>query len=272
MKGSGSWAVKVLALWAAMAAATVATGMLMSPPAASVTGAVDGPFGALAALVMVAGAGALVLSGLASRLTANGWRRFAVLFAVLFLVETGLSWIEAFFFNDFVKLSGAALSNMAVSGLIKAGIGGAAAALLWRRPAEAERLAAVGWMRPALLVGLYVVFYFAAGALIAWSNEAVRAYYGDGQNIDTGKVALLQLGRGAVWTGLAVMLAKTVRGRTLTVAGLVGAAFAVLMAAPLLFPNPVMPWPVRQAHLIELVVANFAFGALAILILRRRAR
>lgn len=268
MKAFGSWVVKFLALWVAMAAATIGTGMLMPPPPAA--GVADGPVGALTALMSVTGIGALVLAGLASRLTGTGWRRFAILFAVLFGVETGLSWIEAVFFNDFVKLSGLALINMAVSGLIKAGISAAAATLLWRRPGEAERLGAIGWVRPALVAGLYVLIYFTAGFLVAWSNEAVRAYYGDGLDIEPAKLALFQLGRGAIWTGLAVLLAMTVRGRTLTVAGLVGAAFAVLMAAPLLYPNALMPWPVRQAHLIELALANFAFGILAILMLRRR--
>jgi len=88
--------------------------------------------------------------------------------------------------------------------------------------------------------------------------------------IDPGTLALLQLGRGAVWTALAAVLAATMRGRTLTVAALVGAAFAVLMAAPLLYPGALIPWPVRQVHLVELGLANFVFGGLAVLILRRR--
>ena len=125
---------------------------------------------------------------------------------------------------------------------------------------------------PILLTGLYVILYFVAGAVVAWSSAAVRAYYGDGLDIDVGKLALLQLGRGAVWTGLAALLAATVQGRSLTVAGLVGAVFAVLMAAPLLYPSAVIPWPVRQVHLVELALANFAFGALAVLLFRRRVR
>lgn len=270
MKVSESWGAKVLALWAALAAASAVTGLIpLRPPE---PGPVDGPFGAVAALLVVSALGALVLAGLAARLSASGWRRPAILFIVLFSVETGLSWIEAVFFNDFVKMSAAALTGMAIAGLIKAGAGAAAASLLWRRPAEAAPHMKIGVIRPVLLAGLYVVLYFVAGATVAWSSEAVRAYYGDGMGIDTAKLALLQLGRGAVWTGLAALLAATMGGRTLTVAGLVGAAFAVLMAAPLLYPSALIPWPVRQVHLVELALANFAFGAFAVLILQRRVR
>lgn len=266
----GPWAGKVLALWAALAAATALTGFIPLQPAPPET--VDGPLGPLTAMLIINAFAALAMAGLAAGLIVSGWRRFAVLFVVLFSVETGLSWIEAVFFNDFVKMSAAALVGMAVSGLIKAAIGAGAAALLWRRPADAEPRAPVGYVRPILLTGLYVVLYFAAGATVAWSSAAVRAYYGDGLDIDIAKLALLQLARGAIWTGLAAMLAVTMRGRTLVVAGLVGAAFGVLMAAPLLYPSAVIPWPVRQVHLVELMLVNFVFGALAIITLRRRVR
>lgn len=269
MKVFESGVVKVLALWVALAAAAAVTGLFPQPPQ---PGPVDGPLGAVAALLAVSALGALVLAGLAARLSVSGWRRPAILFVVLFSVETGLSWIEAVFFNDFVKMSAAALTGMAVAGLVKAGVGAVAAALLWRRPTEAGPGVAPGVIRPALLIGLYVLLYFVAGAFVAWSSAAVRAYYGEGLDIDVAKLALLQLGRGAVWTGLAAFLAATMGGRTLTVAGLVGAAFAVLMAAPLLYPGAVMPWPVRQVHLVELALANFTFGAVAVMTLRRRVR
>lgn len=273
MKAFGPWAVKVLALWTALAAGTAVIGLIPFQPAPP--GVVDGPLGPVAALLAVNALAALVLAGLAARLSVAGWRRPAILFAVLFSVETGLSLIEAAFFGDFVKISAAGLAGMAIAGLIRSAIGAVAAALLWRRPAESG---VAGVVRPTpltglsfvLLAGLYVILYFAAGATVAWTSEVVRAFYGDGMGIDPGTLALLQLGRGAVWTALAAVLAATMRGRTLTVAALVGAAFAVLMAAPLLYPGALIPWPVRQVHLVELVLANFVFGGLAVLILRRR--
>ncbi|MFN3668852.1 MAG: hypothetical protein ACK4VY_06050 [Brevundimonas sp.] len=270
-----SWAVRVLALWAALAAATAATGLIQIGPKAA--GAPGGPLGPFTGLLVVNGLAALALAGPAARLAVSGWRRPAVLFALLFCVETGLSWVEAVFFNDFVRMSAAALAGMAGAGLIKAAIGAGAAAWLWRGSAHEAgdgrlvRPAALTGLCLVLLTGLYVVLYFAGGAGVAWSSPVVRAWYGEGMTIDPGALALVQLGRGAVWTGLAALLAVTVRGRTLTVAGLTGVAFAVLMAAPLLYPSAVIPWPVRQVHLVELALVNFVFGAVATLVLRRRA-
>ncbi|MBU4138093.1 MAG: hypothetical protein KJ690_16945, partial [Alphaproteobacteria bacterium] len=99
--------MKVLALWAALAAGTAVIGLIPFQPAPA--GAVDGPLGPVAALLAVNALAALVLAGLAARLSVAGWRRPAILFAVLFSVETGLSLIEAAFFGDFVKISAAGL-------------------------------------------------------------------------------------------------------------------------------------------------------------------
>jgi hypothetical protein len=46
----------------------------------------------------------------------------------------------------------------------------------------------------------------------------------------------------------------------------------VLVAAPLLYPNPYMPWPVRRMHLLEVGLSNALFGAFAGWTLGPRAR
>jgi hypothetical protein len=79
------------------------------------------------------------------------------------------------------------------------------------------------------------------------------------------------VGRGALWAGLARLLARGLSGSTLTKAMLAGAAFAILMAGPLLYPNALMPWPVRQVHLVEIGVSNFLFGLLAVWLLSWRS-
>lgn len=268
--------LKFLALWAVLASATVLTGLIpLQPP---VAGVADGPLGALTAVLVVNGLAALVVGGLTARLSGSRWSRPATVFAVLFLSETGLSWIEAVFFNDFVRMSAAALGGMAIAGLVKSAIGAVVAVRLWRvspqteAPGHGVRLTLATGLSVAGLSALYVVFYFAGGASVAWSSAVVRRFYGEGMQIDPGLLALLQLGRGAIWTGLAALLAARLQGRTLTVAGLAGAAFAILMAAPLLYPSAVIPWAVRQVHLVELVLVNFTFGALAVAALRRRIR
>lgn len=267
--------IRFLALWAALAAATVLTGLI---PLRSVpSGVADGPLGALTAVFVVNGLAALVISGLAARLSGQAGPRRMIVFAVLFLAETGLSWIEALFFNDFVRMSGPALAGMALAGLFKSTVGAFVAVLLWPEPTtdgvrHRVRLTLLTGLSFVGLGALYVVLYFAGGAGVAWSSATVRAFYGEGMDINPGLLAFLQLGRGAIWTGLAALLAARLQGRTVAVAGLVGAAFAILMAAPLLYPSPVIPWAVRQVHMVELGLVNFVFGALVVAALRRRSR
>jgi hypothetical protein len=53
---------------------------------------------------------------------------------------------------------------------------------------------------------------------------------------------------------------------------LVGLAFAGFMIPELLLPNPIMPWPVRSVHMVEVGVSNFLFGAITALLLQLGAR
>lgn len=268
MKRSASWVLKAVALWIVLIAATIGTGLLLPPPVHA--GQVDGPFQAMPALLLVTAAGALVLASLAPRLTSTGWRRPVILLVVLFGVETFLSWVEAVFFNAFLQMSDAALASMVINGLIRAAIAASVAALLWRRPAQGALQGTLSIPRFVTLTSLYVVLYFVAGSAVAWSSEAVRIHYGEGLTIEPVKLVLLQVARGAAWTALAALLAATMSGPRLTVAALTGFAFAVLMTAPLLYPSAIIPWPVRQVHVIEIALSNFAFGFLAICLLLRQ--
>lgn len=269
MRQGATWAGRTILLWIAMALGTILAGMAI--PSVPHPGAPDGPLNVLTAVAVVNALGALVVAGLASNLTVGGWRKAMILAAAVFALETGLSWIEATAFNAFLRLSSAELGAMLATGAIRAVVAGVAAALLWPRPApgapEAPRWA---WLVP--VAGLYALLYFAAGFFVAWSSEAVRTYYAGGVGIDVAGLLGLQLGRGLLWAGLAAGLAATLRGRALTAGLWTGAAFAVLMTAPLLSPSAIMPWPVRQTHLIEVMLSNAVFGVLAVLVLRRRAR
>jgi hypothetical protein len=51
-----------------------------------------------------------------------------------------------------------------------------------------------------------------------------------------------------------------------------GLAVALLFAAvnsQLLLPNPLMPYEVRMAHLLETATSNFLFGWLIVIVLRK---
>jgi len=257
---------RIVVLWLAMVAGTILAGITV--PAIPHPEVADGPLSAVSAMLLVNAVGALVVAALASRLALGGLRKAAMLFVVYFLLESGLSWIEALAFHQALGLTPADLVAMVGGGAVRALVAAGAATLLWPRTGEAALAISPGPVRLATAVILYVILYFAAGMLVAWRSEAVRAFYHGGVDIDLWRLILLQTCRGILWTGLGFVLAAKLRGKAMTVAFWTAAAFAALMATPLIYPNSIMPWAVRQVHLVELVLSNALFGLLTILLLR----
>jgi len=110
-----------------------------------------------------------------------------------------------------------------------------------------------------------------------------RAYYG---GTDPGSFLLqladvfrttpwllpFQILRALLWIGLGAVVIKMMDApRWLKGLG-VSLAFAVLMNAQLLIPNPYMPQPVRMIHLVETASSNFLFGWILVWVLLPRAR
>lgn len=269
MKKYGLFAVKVAAVWLALFIGQMTGGMIgqMVTHVAAPAFKPDGPFDLMTAMALTSGPYALVLSLMASTLRWAFWGRALTMFILLYVLESGLSEIEAIYFNTYLHMSNNLLVFMAISSAIKAAIAGIVCAFLWRGTGEpTERFSGLAWKMPAI-IPIYIVFYFGAGALIAWQSADVRAYYAQGFHIDQGQLALLQVGRGLIWALLALLSVASLTGGAWRRALLTGVAFSVLMALPLLYPNPLMPWPVRQVHLVEVGVSNFLFGILAALIL-----
>ena len=274
MKRNAIFVAKFAAVWLALIIGQIAGGMIgqMLTHAAMPAFKPDGPFDLMTAMVLASGLYALVLSAMASSLRWGFWGRALTAFLLLYVLESGLSEIEAIYFNTYLHMSNGLLVFMAISSVIKAAIVAIVCTLLWRgNGPPAERFSGLAWKIPVILP-LYVVFYFGAGALIAWQSADVRAYYAQGFHINQGQLALLQVGRGLIWALLALLSVASLTGGTWRRALLTGAAFSVLMALPLLYPNPLMPWPVRQVHLVEVGVSNFLFGVLAALIMLKKAR
>jgi hypothetical protein len=265
MKQGAIWAAKALAIWAALLAGSIAGTLVMPLP---VSAAGDGPLSVGQAFIAANALFALVLASLGGRLIGPFWTRAVTLFLLLYLVETLLSIVESMFFAAFLNLPAGLLGGLAAVNAVKSALAALAAAALWRGEGEAATIGGLPWKLPAI-IALYILLYFGAGQFIAWQSAAVRAYYGQGLAIETGRLVLLQIGRGAVWAGLAWLLARGLRGTPPSRALLAGAAFAIFMTAPLLYPNGLMPWAVRQVHFVEIGVSNFVFGLLAVLLLCR---
>ena len=270
MKSGLMFSVKTLIVWVALLAGQIVSGLVI---VAMVHGPLPGspagePLTSLQAMAIAAAAFAVVLALLAANMRWATWDKAGALFVILYGLETLLSFIESIYFNTYMHLPVMLLVGMAVGNIAKAAMAAVACALLWpaRSGVPAEALTGLAWKLP-ILIPLYIVVYFAAGQLIAWQGAAVRDYYAQGLHIDRIQLGLLQVFRGAIWAGLALLLVKSLTGGVWRRAALTGVAFAVLMALVLLLPNPYMPWAVRRMHLLEVFTSNFLFGVACVLIL-----
>ncbi len=127
------------------------------------------------------------------------------------------------------------------------------------------------WKLGAIAVSYYII-YLSFGFLVAWRSPAVRAYYA-GMSAPVWLIPLVQLGRGLIWAGLAVLVIKLMKGKWWESGLAVSLLFAVLMSSGLLLPyNPVMPEAVAAVHFRELFSSNFIFGALTVWVLNLGGR
>lgn len=217
----------------------------------------------------------------------SGWKLILTVFFVLYGVGTLMPQIETAYFVT--RLPPGMLPRLFLAGLIVAAIFAPLAVLILGKArsqangsSDYSRLnMPVGaWiMRLTLIVILYVVIYFTFGYFVAWRNEAVVAYYGGN---DPGsfithianlfrtepQLFLLQIARGLLWVAIAVPVIKMVKGAWWE-AGLAVALLFAMTSSQLLIPNPLMPAPVRMAHLLETVTSNFLFGWLVVSILQQ---
>lgn len=268
------WLAKAALVFIALMAASMAGGAIFyagyQPPEAAAE--ID-PAAMMLASIAVQAANALMLAALAAQSRLSRAGSAALLFALLFFVQTFLSLMELAFFSEFFAFDMQDLPRNAGMGALTALAGAAAAAFLFSGGARAAAFAprtkgALAW-RFALACALYPVAYWLAGYFIVTSNETALAFYGEGftDRIEPGPLLALQLLRGAIWAGLALAATHGLRGSRLTRAIFVGAAFSVLMVLPLLYPNALMPEAVRMLHFVEIAVSNFLYGVAAAMLL-----
>jgi hypothetical protein len=117
---------------------------------------------------------------------------------------------------------------------------------------------------------VFVALYYLFGYYVAWKNPAVREYYNGTdpgsfiaqmKSVVQGSPWMLpfQYVRALLWVGLALLVIRMMKGPWWEA----GIATAVLFTVPslyLLLPNPMMPEPVRMAHLVETVPYQFLYG------------
>ena len=245
--------------------------------------------GALA-LLAVCFLNTAVLTYIILRSRQSGLKLTLTVFLILYGVTTVMSQIESAVF--LTKLPSGMLPRLFLFGAIVSAIFSPVAVFVLKRKVQGSQEHEAGrrlemplseWVwKIALIAVAYIILYFTFGYYIAWKNPAVRAYY-DGTDPgslfaqmsavmrDTPWLVPFQALRSLMWTAIAVLLIRMMKGRWWEIALATGGVFAVVMNSQLLLPNPLMPEAVRMAHLLETATSNFIFGCLIAWLLGRQS-
>jgi hypothetical protein len=240
---------------------------------------------ALGALLFISLINAAVWSYVILRAGWTGWKLILAIFFVFYGVTTLMPQIETAFF--ITSLPPGMLPRLFIAGAIMAAVFSPLSVLILGKAKSRgmsgpswPRISAGAWVvRLSLIVVIYLVIYFTFGYFIAWKSAAVRAYYGGhdpGSFLaqiasvlrDQPSLVLLQVVRALLWTAIAVPVIRMMQGKWWE-AGLAVALVFAVTSSQLLLPNPLMPYEVRMAHLLETATSNFLFGWLVVLILRQ---
>lgn len=264
------WIAKTAALGATMVVATAVTATIPGHLPPMPTG--DGPLTAMQAVFVTNGAMAIALSALASRLRVRRVRLGLVLFVAFFGLSVGMMMIETLYFNKSVQMPMDLLVRWGVQGVISGAIIGAAGALLYHPADEAPAPVPANILRRLMALTLiYVVLYYSAGYFIAWQSAAVRAYYSN-MNIPLVPTIALQLLRGFLWALISLYMVTRMKGSLMSRAWVMAVLFWIVTSIQLLYPNAMMPWAVRQMHLVEVGSSELVYGFIAVFVLLGGAR
>lgn len=234
---------------------------------------------------------ALVLTWYASRTQLSGFKLGVVVFVVIFGVMFFMTQIETLYFLDAIQMP-----LPIIFGQVLAGIGvGLVAGLLsirYKKKLTAIQSSPQGSfqnLKGSVLIGrftilsiVYTLFYYGFGYFIAWQFPALRQYYTgsteltpfvphmQGQITGEPQLILFQIFRGYLWAGIAYIAAMNLpKARQWERIVIVGLAMGIGVSFPLLLPQDFMPAPVRLGHFFELLIENFIFGAVAVLLFVR---
>ncbi len=210
----------------------------------------------------------------------RGWRLALGMVGAFWGVLYCMSQIESLIFNEaLTSMTTRDIIETVLRGFVSTALSVPAAMLMtgaFKKPAEKSEKARIAlgeyvWKIPVGAVA-YVAVYWLFGYFVAWQFPAVRQYYSGTANLipffqytagvlsDSPTFLLIQLGRGALWGLLALLLVGLLgRNRSTSVAGV--AALFVLFGLQLLVPNPMMPDAIRIPHLIETASSMLLYGA-----------
>jgi hypothetical protein len=243
--------------------AAVVCGVMLPSPEPGSAGAAASPAVLLGWSLASSAIIAAVLVGLAARSLARGWTLAAGLFAIAYGIGHLSGLIEAYFFH---VLDGPMTLRVLAMSAITSAVACALVARLTPPPADATDTSTIAW-RPslaplAIVSGLYVVTYFAAGTLVF---PFVESFYATRALPSTVAIVTMQLVvRGPLFGLILAWVASSTRGTRIARACWAGATLSLLGGvAPLLMPNPFFTDAARWAHFVETSSSNLIFGAVA---------
>jgi hypothetical protein len=209
----------------------------------------------------------------------KGWTLAGILFLITFGIQYFMSQIETIWFNESLKLP--------INGIWAIITGGAIMYLLFslagtwltgkfspsnEQKAGQNKAHFLPMLKRIILLAVVVwpMVYFLAGYLIAWQFTEVRLFYSETsemesffsimkENVSSG-LYFFQIFRGIFWILIAYLVLSAVQGLRFHKGIILGLLFAILGSSGLLLPNPVMPYMVRMAHLIETAPSSFIWG------------
>jgi hypothetical protein len=239
------------------------------------------PAASTAALLAVCFLDTLALSYPILRSRWAGWPLVVSLALLFFGVMSFLSQIETVVFLEQLvsRVSPDLVPRVLVQGAVVAALFSPLAVLVHGRmrgakePPQPNSRLVMPWSEWAwklLTVAVaYLLIYLSFGLFVATplGGAAFQQYYAGLQM--PWWMLPFQMGRAMIWTVLALPVIRMMKGSTWEAGLAVALLYSLLMGDLLLLPNPVMPDPVRIAHLVELLTSNFLFGWVVVWLLHR---
>lgn len=244
--------------------------------------------GALIPVLIYCFINTLVLTLFILKSNLRGLKLVGANFTVFFGIEFFMTQIETLYFNFAVKMPLVEIIKVVISGALNGIIFSFLAVIIlgkFKKETEAynSKISATKALpNIVILAFLYVIIYFAFGYYVAWQFADLRYYYSGSTDIlnifahlsnqfkQDPILILFQFFRGFLWAGLAVIIINSlgkINAATYITSALL---FGVLIAIPLIFPNPYMPEAVRFGHSLELVSSMITFGTVAVFVLRNK--
>jgi len=209
------------------------------------------------------------------RLSLKGFSLIAATVLSVYGLQIFMTQIETWIFiKSFPQITTQWLVTIFTSNLIQLFAITALGYFMWKPSATADiqnkkanSLKGKGW-KLAILSVSYMILYFTFGYFVAWQLESLREFYRTTvTGIGNVELAFIQVARGAIWVLFCLPIVFNLKGGRREKLIIVPLMMALLPTILLLMPNPLMPFPIRMAHFVEIFLSNGIFGLLITLLM-----